>query len=263
MSKNIRFFFIFILGFTIYYFFDFLFFKTIQTFSKDLFHSKAIAHIIAYSVTLVPLIVTLKILFPKRNISDLFSLDKPIFNGFTLALISTLPMLIGYVIHFKIISKINFETLFINTLSSAFFEKIIFRAFLIGILYRFTRLGFLSSALLGSLLFAQVHLYQSQNLIELTEIFAITFLGSVFFAWAYFESEYNVWTAIFLHFFMNLYWEIFNVSENVSGNLYGNLYKFLSIAVLILAVIYCKRKNKTTVQVTWKNLFIKTRELQS
>ncbi|WP_079240215.1 CPBP family intramembrane glutamic endopeptidase [Chryseobacterium indologenes] len=263
MSKNIRFFFIFILGFTIYYFFDLVYFKTIQTFSKDLFHSKAIAHIIAYSVTLVPLIVTLKILFPKRNISDLFSLDKPIFNGFTLALISTLPMLIGYVIHFKIISKINFETLFINTLSSAFFEEIIFRAFLIGILYRFTRLGFLSSALLGSLLFAQVHLYQSQNLIELTEIFAITFLGSVFFAWAYFESEYNVWTAIFLHFFMNLYWEIFNVSENVSGNLYGNLYKFLSIAVLILAVIYCKRKNKTTMEVTWKNLFIKTRELQS
>lgn len=263
MSKNIRFFFIFILGFTAYYFFDFLFFRTIQTFSKDLFHSKAIAHIIAYSVTLVPLIVTLKILFPKRNISDLFSLDKPIFKGFTLALISTLPMLIGYVIHFKIISKINFETLFINTLSSAFFEEIIFRAFLIGILYRFTRLGFLSSALLGSLLFAQVHLYQSQNLIELTEIFAITFLGSVFFAWAYFESEYNLWTAIFLHFFMNLYWEIFNVSENVSGNLYGNIYKFLSIAVLILAVIYYKRKNKTPMDVTWKKLFIKTREVQS
>lgn len=263
MSKNIRFFSIFILGFTAYYFFDFLFFKTIQTFSKDLFHSKAIAHIIAYSVTLIPLIVTLKILLPQRNILDLFSLNKPIIKGFLLALTGTTPMLIGYLIHFKTISKINFESLFINTLSSAFFEEIIFRAFLIGILYRFTRLGFLSSALSGSLLFAQVHLYQSQNLIELTEIFTITFLGSIFFAWAYFESEYNLWTVIFLHFFMNLYWEIFNISENVSGNFYGNLYKLLSIVVLILVIIYYKRKNKIPMEMTWKNLFIKTREVQS
>ncbi|PRB03361.1 hypothetical protein CQ046_10360 [Chryseobacterium sp. MYb7] len=263
MSKNIRSFSIFILGFTTYYFFDFFFFKTIQTFSKDLFHSKAIAHVIAYSVTLIPLMATLKILLPKRSISELLSLNKSIIKGFTLALIGTLSMLIGYMIHFTAISKINFETLFINTLSSAFFEEIIFRAFLIGILYRFTRHGFLSSVLLGSLLFAQVHLYQSQNITELIEIFTITFLGSVFFSWVYFESEYNLWTAIFLHFFMNLYWEIFNVSENVSGNLYGNLYKLISIAVLIVVIIYFKRKNKIPFEVTWKSLFIKTREVQS
>lgn len=263
MSKNIRFFFIFILGFTIYYFSDFFFFKNIQTFSKNLFHNKAIAHVIAYSVTLIPLMAALKILLPKKSISELLSLNKSIIKGFTLALIGTLPMLIGYMIHFKAISKINLETLFINTLSSAFFEEIIFRAFLIGILYRFTRLGFLSSALLGSLLFAQVHLYQSQNITELTEIFAITFLGSIFFSWVYFESEYNLWTAIFLHFFMNLYWEIFDVSENVSGNLYGNLYKLISIAVLIVVIIYFKRKKKIPFEVTWKSLFIKTREVQS
>lgn len=263
MSKNIRFFFIFILGFTIYYFFDFFFFKNIQTFSKNWFHSKAIAHIIAYSVTLIPLMATLKILLPKRNISDLLSLNRPVIKGFSFAVIGTLPMLIGYMIHFKAVSKINLETLFINTFSSAFFEEIIFRAFLIGALYRFTRLGFLSSALFGSLLFAQVHLYQSQNITELIEIFTITFLGSIFFAWAYFESEFNLWTAIFLHFFMNLYWEIFNVSENVSGNLYGNLYKLISIVVLIAVIIWFKRKNKIPFKVTWKSLFIKTREIQS
>ncbi|WP_126653318.1 CPBP family intramembrane glutamic endopeptidase [Chryseobacterium aureum] len=263
MSKNIRFFSIFILGFTTYYFFDLFFFKNIQTFSKNLFHSKAIAHVIAYSVTLIPLMITLKILLPKRNISDLLSLNKPVIKGFSFACIGTLPMLIGYLFHFKAISTINSETLLINTLSSAFFEEIIFRAFLIAALYRFTRLGFISSALLGSLLFAQVHLYQSQNITELIEIFAITFLGSIFFAWVYFESEYNLWSAIFLHFFMNLYWEIFNVSENVSGNLYGNLYKLISIVVVIALIIHFKRKNKIPFEVTWKTLFIKTREVQS
>ncbi len=263
MSKKISFFLIFTAGFTIYYFFDLFYFKTIQTFTKSILQSKAIAHVIAYSVTLIPLMVTLKVLFPKRNIADLFSLNKPISRGFMLAFTGTLPMLIGYLIHFKAISKINLESLFINTLSSAFFEEIIFRSFLIGILFRFTRLGFLSSALFGSLLFAQVHLYQSQNITELFEIFAITFLGSVFFAWTYFETDYNLWTAIFLHFFMNMYWEIFNVSENVSGNLYGNLYKIVSIVVVIVLIIYFKRKNKIPFEVIWKSAFIRTREVQS
>jgi membrane protease YdiL (CAAX protease family) len=124
-------------------------------------------------------------------------------------------------------------------------------------------LGFLSSILFGSLLFAQVHLYQSQNTIELIEIFAITFLGSILFAWVYFEQDFNIWGAIFLHFFMNLYWEIFNVSENVSGNLYGNVYKFVSIILIIGLVVYYKKKKKSPLQVTWKNLFIKSREVQS
>ncbi|MFP3832218.1 CPBP family intramembrane glutamic endopeptidase [Chryseobacterium sp. SIMBA_028] len=263
MSKNIRFFSIFILGFTIYYFFDLFCFKSIQQFSKELFHSKAIAHIIAYLVSLVPLVITLKILFPKKDILNLFSLDRPIIKGFVLAFLGTLPMLIGYFIHFKINITINTESLFINTISSAFFEEIIFRAFLIGTLFRFTKLGFLSSVVLGSLLFAQVHLYQSQKTKELIEIFAITFLGSVFFAWVYFEQNFNLWGAIFLHALMNLYWEIFNVSENVSGNLHGNLFKFLSLFLIIGIIIYHRRKNKIHFQITWKSLFIKSTEAQS
>ncbi|WP_353960045.1 CPBP family intramembrane glutamic endopeptidase [Chryseobacterium tructae] len=117
--------------------------------------------------------------------------------------------------------------------------------------------------LLGSLLFAQVHLYQSQNITELIEIFAITFLGSVFFAWVYFEQNFNIWAAISLHFLMNLYWELFNVSDNVSGNTFGNLYKLLSIVLIIGITIYDKKKNKKQFQITWKTLFVKSREIQS
>lgn len=263
MSKNIRFFFIFILGFVIYYFFDFFYFKNIQNFIIDLVNNKAIAHVAAYSATLIPLIITLKILFPTRTAINLFSLDQSVIKGFFLAFMGTLPMLIGYIIHFRTVSSINIESLFINTLSSAFFEEVIFRAFLIGTLYRFTRLGFLSSILFGSLLFAQIHLYQSQNITELVEIFAITFLGSVFFTWVYFEQYFNLWVAIFLHFLMNLYWEIFNVSDNVSGNLFGNLYKFLSVFLIIGWVVYHKKKNKSSFQITWKSLFIKSKEVQS
>lgn len=263
MSKNTRFFFIFILGFAVYYFFDLFYFKSIQHFIQDLLHSKAIAHVSAYSITLIPLITTLKILIPQKSVITLFSLDQSAIKGFTLAFTGTLPMCIGYLLHFSIITRVNIESLFINTISSAFFEEIIFRAFLIGILYRFTQLGFLSSILLGSLLFAQIHLYQSQKIVELIEIFAITFLGSVFFTWVYFENNFNIWSAIFLHFFMNLYWELFDVSDNVSGNLFGNLYKFLSILLITGIIISHKKKSNKPFQITMQTLFIKSKEAHS
>lgn len=260
MNKTISFFLIFILGFSVYYFVDLFYFKSIQTFVKELSGSKALAHVVAYCVTMVPLIIILKIIFPEKKIISLFSINKSVLKGFSTAFIGTLPMLLGYCIYFKLVQSINFQSLFINSISSPFFEELIFRAFLIGILYRFTRLGFITSALFGSLLFAQMHLYQGSSFTELTEIFLITFLGSVFFSWVYFETDFNLWTAIFLHLFMNLYWEIFNVSDNVSGNMYGNLFKILSILLIIALVIYNKRRNKIQFQITRKNLFIKTKQ---
>lgn len=260
MNKTIFFFFFFILGFSVYYFFDLFYFKSIQVFIKELSGSKAFAHVAAYSVTMIPLIITLKIILPKKNITCLFSINRPILKGFFIAFIGTLPMLVGYSIYFKLTHNLSFQSLFINSISSPFFEELIFRADLIGILYRFTRLGFITSALFGSLLFAQVHLYQGSSYIELIEIFLITYLGSVFFSWVYFEMDFNLWTAIFLHLFMNLYWEVFNVSENVSGNRYGNLFKFISILFIIVLVIYDKHRNKTPFQSTRKTLFLKTKQ---
>ncbi|MDQ0066373.1 CPBP family intramembrane glutamic endopeptidase [Chryseobacterium lathyri] len=261
MNKTISFFFFFILGFSVYYFVDLFYFKSIQSFVKQLSGSKAVAHISAYCITMLPLVITLKILFPEKNITNLFSINKPVLKGLSIAFMGTLPMLAGYFTYFKLVQSINFQSLFINSISSPFFEELIFRAFLIGILYRFTRMGFITSALFGSLLFAQVHLYQGSSFAELTEIFLITFLGSVFFSWAYFETDFNLWTAISLHLFMNLYWEIFNVSDNVSGNMYGNLFKVLSILLITALVIYNKRRNKIPFQITGKNLFIKTKEM--
>lgn len=259
MNKTFRFFSIFITGFFIYYLFDFYCFKTILNFIKELSDSKALAHAAAYSVTLIPLLVTLKILIPQKKIITLLSLDQSSFKGITLAFIGTVPMLIGYLILFEPVRKLDLQGVFINTVSSAFFEEIIFRAFLIGILYRFTRLGFISSILFGSLLFAQVHLYQSSDFKELIEIFLITFLGSAFFSWAYIETDFNLWIAIFLHFFMNLYWELFDVADNVSGNWNGNLFKIISILLTIALIINYKRKNKASFQITGKSLFIKTK----
>ncbi|WP_051889819.1 CPBP family intramembrane glutamic endopeptidase [Chryseobacterium vrystaatense] len=261
MNKTLRFYITFILGFFVYYFFDLLYFKNIQIWIRDLSESKAVAHVIAYSATLIPLILTLRILFPGKKLIFLFSLDQSILKGLSLAFLGTLPMLAGYFTYFNLTDRIDIQSLFINTISSAFFEEIIFRAFLIGILFRFTKLGFISSIFFGSLLFAQVHLYQSSHPAELIEIFLITFLGSVFFSWVYIETHYNLWTAIFLHCFMNLYWEVFSVSDNVSGNTYGNLFKILSILLMIVIIIYHKFKHRASFEITGKTLFMKTKKV--
>ncbi|WP_353147114.1 CPBP family intramembrane glutamic endopeptidase [Chryseobacterium sp.] len=263
MNTNLRFFSIFITGFILYYLFDLYCFKSIQTFAKGVFHSKAAAHVITYMITSIPLVITAKVLLPKEDIVQVFSLNQSLSKGFMVSFSGTLPMLIGYSFFFGLTQQLDFESLFINTISSAFFEEIIFRAFLIGIVYRFTRLGFLTSIVLASLLFAQAHLYQSQNSIELIEIFSVTFLGSVLFAWLYSEWNFNIWAPIFLHFFMNLYWNIFDVSDNAAGNNIANIFRFSSIILTILITVYYKRKYKIPFQITGKSLFMKSREAQS
>lgn len=263
MNNSIRFSALFIIGFITYYLFDFYCFKSIQEYTKEIFHSKAIAHVIAYSITMIPLIVTAKLMFPKKNILELFSLNQPISIGIMLAFLATLPMLIGYSFFFSISKELNIESLFINTISSAFFEELIFRAFLIGLLFKYTKLGFITSIVLASSLFAQTHLYQGSNTTEVIEVFSITFLGSILFAWVYSEWHSNIWTAIGLHFFMNLYWNIFAVDDNAAGNTLGNIFRFASLFLVISLTIYHKKRKKIPFQVTWKSLFIKSGELQS
>ena len=210
MNSTLRYFLVYIVGFAIYFFgIDENLFVLIQKKAQLLTHSQATGHIFAYTVTLIPLLITVAILHKNyRNIPEKLGLSKGLFIGFTFAFFVTLPSLIGYSTKFSLNKELSIDTLIINTIDSAFFEEIIYRAFLFGMLYRFTRLGFLPSVFLGSLLFGVAHLYQSTDFNELIGIFSLTFLGSVLFAWIYSEWKFNLWTAIFLHCLMNLYWRM-------------------------------------------------------
>ena len=46
--------------------------------------------------------------------------------------------------------------------------------------------------LIGALLFAFAHMYQSQDTMKLVGIFAITFMGAGLYAWLYVEWNYNL-----------------------------------------------------------------------
>lgn len=243
--KNQKFISIFVVGFLVYYFFDAILFSIIQNKIAELTKSNAVGHILAYGITLFPLFATVSILHQSiKGITDKLGLSGNLFVGLLFAFIVTLPSLVGYGLIFDVNTGLSIDTIVINTISSAFFEEIIYRAFLIGQLYRYTSLGFLKSVILGSILFGLVHLYQSNDPNELMGIFLITFLGSLFFFWIYAEWKFNLWTVIFLHCLMNLYWVVFDVNDNALGGINANLFRFGSVFLSItITILYKKRKN--------------------
>jgi membrane protease YdiL (CAAX protease family) len=155
-------------------------------------------------ITLIPLFTTIYFLKKEgQTIFELLGLVRNPFIGIAFAFIATLPMLLGYAVKFIINTDLSLNTIIINTISSTFFEEIIYRAFLFGMLYRLMRLGFLPSV----------------------------FLGSLLFSWVYAEWQFNLWTAIFLHCFMNLYWLVFNVDEVAIGGTYTNIFRFATVLI--------------------------------
>jgi len=261
--NKLRFSLIFIFGFAIYFFIDAAIFSFLQKEITSLSQSKAVGHILAYAITLVPLIIAVMLLQKNNSkITEKMGLAGSQFIGLAFAFLSTLPMLVAYAVTFSLNEKLSVNTIIINTISSAFFEEIIYRAFLFGMLYRFTRLGFLPSVFLGSFLFGIAHLYQSTEINELIGIFLLTFLGSVLFAWIYAEWKFNLWTAIFLHCLMNLYWLIFNIDTNALGGTYANIFRFSTIFLAIFITLFYKKKKKLPFEITQKTWWMKSKNYE-
>lgn len=259
--NRFNFFLVFIFGFGLYFYFDQSCFSYFNKEVASITNSKAAGHILAYLITLIPLLITVLFLKKKEvGVLEAIGLSGSSAKGFILAFLCTMPMLMAFAIKFCLNTKLSSDTIIINTISSAFFEEIIYRAFLFGILYRYTRLGFLPSIFFGSLLFGVAHLYQATDFIEILEVFAITFLGSVFFSWIYAEWNFNLWTVIFLHCLMNLYWLIFNVDDSAIGGMYTNIFRFLSLFIAIGMTVLHKRRNKISLEVTKKTIWIKTKD---
>jgi len=255
---RLRFFLVFIIGCVVYFYIDIQFFSFFQREITSLTQSKVLGHFLTYALTSIPLFATVAILYKSsENLFLKLGLSKNLWIGFAFAFASTLPMLIAYAIKFDINYKISADTLIINTISAAFFEEIIYRAFLFGMIYRCTRLGFLPSVFSASLLFGIAHLYQSTDFNELIGIFLVTFFGSVLFSWIYVEWKFNLWTAIFLHCLMNLYWLVFDADQNALGGTYANIFRFSILFLAIIITIAFKKKKQIPLAIHGKNWWLK------
>lgn len=215
-------------------------------------------------IYLAPAIIGMLTLFffhEPKNILRAMGIQKGFFKGLGVAFIFTLPMLIGYAWVSGVgvngfATEMNFRTFYWGIILAPLAEELFYRGFLFGQLYRFGGWGFVPAGLLSALIFGSMHLYQANDFGSAVGIFAITGIGGMWFAWLYVEWGKNLWLSIFLHFFMNCYWGIFDMADNAAGGFYANLFRIITIIVSVMATHYLQKKlgkkeiNKATL---WKN----------
>lgn len=257
MKTSVRILLITLFVFTIYYILDELFFRITRTRINDSVGAIGVSHILTYTISIIPLLIGAAIMHGWKNVFSSLGLNGPVLKGMTFALLCCLPMLIGYAIVFPFSTEITLNGLLITAVAAAFFEEVIFRGFLFGQVYRYTKFGFIPSIILGALLFGAVHLYQSNEIGTMIGVFLTTFSGAFLFGWVYIEWRYNLWVPIFLHFFMNLFWDLFSAGDNALGGLYANIFRISTIVLIIAGTILYKRRKKIPFELTKKTLWMK------
>lgn len=181
---------------------------------------------------LLPLLVVAFLYKPQDAAAEL-GLRGGFRRGLPVAFLATLPMLLGYGFLANFNLALSWEQVILGCILAALGEEILFRGFLFGQLYRRVGLPFFVAALPMALFFGVGHLYQGHAPVQTAGIFAITFIGGLWFSWLYIAWEENLWVPIFFHFLMNLYWGVFSAGDNALGGLWPNVFRAATIALSI------------------------------
>jgi membrane protease YdiL (CAAX protease family) len=235
----------------------FLNFKSIKIGLDEITQNGLISHILAYIIIGFPIFIGTWLIDRKTNIFKSLGVSSSIITALWTSLLFTFSMYIGGLLFFKFNQEINYNNLIAGTIVAGFMEELYFRGFLFGQLFRKSNLGFLSSVIIGALIFALGHLHQSQNIMELVGIFMITFSGAIFFAWLFVEWNYNLWVPILTHSLMNLSWSLFEVDSTALGDLKANIFRGLTIFIAIVFTILYKRYKQQKLIINMQTLILK------
>lgn len=177
------------------------------------------------------------------GILEPLGLKHSVVKGLAYAAISSAPLLLYVVIFKRWNAEISTWYLVNATLLAGFFEELLFRGLLFGNLFRYAKWGFLPAVLIVSVIFGLLHIYQGKDAVTAVLAAVVTGLGSLLFAWIYVETNYNLWSNIFLHILMNFSWTAFAASNNGAlGNIEMNIARLAVIVIAIVLVIIYKRK---------------------
>ncbi len=215
-----------------------------------------LSYILTYALIGIPIYLGTYLVNPEINIFKNLGLSLSLTKPILIASLFSLPMFLGGVAFFELSKNISFQNLIAGTIVIGFVEELFFRGFLFGLIYKYSKLGFLTTIIFGAIIFALGHLYQSQNPDELIGIFLVTFFGAILFAWLYVEWDYNLWVPIFLHALMNMAWYLFEMDETALGGILPNVFRGLTITLAIVFTIFYKRKHNRELAIT-RNTLIK------
>lgn len=155
-------------------------------------------------------------------------------KGLIYSIIFSLPMFLCL----GIANQFNFqptkEILYKGIVLAGFGEEFMYRAFLFGLLFYSAGWGFLSAGIFAGLFFGAGHLYQADSIGSAIAIFLFTTGASVGFSWFY-HAWKSLWMVIFLHGFMDVIWDSFQIETNVTG---GVLVNIARLSTLIFAIGY-------------------------
>lgn len=243
--------------YVIYFVLDMYFFKGLRINLNRWISQWGTSHILTYLITGIPLYAAAFILHGAKGFRESWGLNKPAGKAFAAAFLFTLPMFAGLAVSYQWNTSITADQVLIGVIAAAVFEELFFRSFLFGQVFRYSRLGFIPSLLAGAVLFAVMHLYQSQDMGTLVGIFAVTFAGAVLFGWLYAEWEYNIWVPVFLHMLMNLSWLLFDVSDNALGGINANIFRFVTVGLALVGTVVYKRKKGIPFEVNKHTIWMK------
>ncbi|WP_343632972.1 type II CAAX endopeptidase family protein [Fluviicola sp.] len=259
MSRSLSVAVITLLSFGCYFFLSQAYFSELRIWINGYIPDLGISHLLVYLLVSLPVVLGASVINEFKRCQTTLGLNRSIVKGVLFPLVCTLPMFIGFALCFSINKHLTADEILITAVAAAFFEEFIFRGFLFGQLFRFTKLGFIPAILLGAFLFAAMHLYQSNDLPVLIGVFSTTFMGAVLFAWLFAEWNFNLWIPVFLHFFMNLAWMLFAVSDNAFGGFYANIFRLLTIALAITLTLVYKRRKQLPLKINKETIWIKNR----
>ncbi len=171
------------------------------------------------------------------------------------ALLFTAPLFIGYAIFSNINHDLQFLKIWTHCIHPGFYEEILMRSFLFGLLFRRFRWGFIPATFISALFFGAWHVYQGNSWLNSLYAFGATAFGSVWFSWLYAEWRFNAWINITLHTLMNFVWLLFNVEGGAAGNLTANLLRIITITLSIILTIRVISQKEGFV-ITKNNLWI-------
>jgi uncharacterized protein len=185
----------------------------------------------------IGLIFLITPLLIKGNVLHALGLDRRFLHGIALAFVFTLPMLLGPLLFYGFNSNISFYDIWLYGIHAAFWEELLIRSFLFGLLFRYLRWGFIPAALLAAVFFGLGHIYQGGNSLSAFMAFFVTAIGSLWYSWLYIEWRNNAAINIGLHLFMNLSWGIYDIQGGAAGELWPNVFRAVTIALSIIYTV--------------------------
>jgi hypothetical protein len=155
-------------------------------------------------------------------------------KGLLASTIFCLPMFLCLGIAYSFNFHPTLEILYRGIVLAGFGEEFMFRAFLFGLLFFYAGWGFLSAGIFTGLFFGAGHLYQADNIGSAVSIFLFTTGASIGFGWFYYAWK-SLWMVVFLHGFMDVIWDSYQIESNVTGS---SLVNVARLSTLVFAIVY-------------------------